>query len=253
MSGVDRAPGRGMGTGAAVWLRAMLVIAVAAPIVVVVSPAPSGGATPAAPQVRVDQVGYPGTSTKTAYLLSPGTCAGAPFAVRTTGGALAYSGTAGASQGSWNRRYRYVCPLAFDAVGAPGTYTVTAGSGPVATSPPFTIAPASSLWTTSLANSVSFYAAERDGAAYVPSALRTAPAHLDDTAAAAYLTPTMNRSGGFPGDLTATGATVDASGGWWTRATTSSSSRPPRTRWTCWASAYAASAARWEQEQEAPT
>ena len=215
MSDVGRQSGRGKGTGATAWLRAVLVAAVVAPIVVAVSPTPSDGATTAAPQVRVDQVGYPDASTKTAYLLSPGTCAGTPFAVRTTGGALVYSGTAGASQGSWNRRYRNVCPLVFDTVGSPGTYTVTAGSGPVATSPAFAIAPAPSLWTTSLANSASFYAAERDGAAYIPSALRTAPSHLDDAAASAYLTPTMNQSGGFRGDLTPTGTTLDASGGWW--------------------------------------
>ena len=108
-----------------------------------------------------------------------------------------------------------MCPLSFDTVTGPGTYTVAAGSGPTADSPVFSIAPASSLWTTGLANSVSFYGSEQDGPDFVPSALRTAPAHLNDATAAVYLTPTMNRSGGFRGDLTPTGATVDASGGWW--------------------------------------
>ena len=201
--------------GTAAWARAALVMIVSTPILVMVAPRSSGAATTAAPQVRVDQIGYPSTSAKTAYLMSAAPCSGSTFSVRTTGGTLVYTGTAGSSQGKWNAKYKYVCPLSFDAVSGPGTYTVVAGSGTTANSPVFSIAPASSLWTTGLANSVSFYEAEQDGADYVPSALRTAPAHLNDATAAAYLTPTMNQSGGFRGDLTPTGATVDASGGWW--------------------------------------
>jgi endoglucanase len=197
------------------WVRAALVVVVAAPILVAVAPRPSGAATSTAPQVRVDQIGYPNTSAKTAYLMSAISCSGSVFSVRTTGGTLVYTGTAGASQGRWNTKYKFVCPLSFDAVSGTGTYTVVAGLGTTVTSPVFSIAPASSLWTTGLTNSVSFYEAEQDGASYVPSALRTAPAHLNDAAAAAYLTPAMNVSGGFHGNLTPTGATVDASGGWW--------------------------------------
>ena len=192
-----------------------VAVAVVAPLLVWLNPAPSGAAASVAPQVRVDQVGYPSTSAKTAYLMEAQPCGGSLFTVRAAGGATALSGTAGPSQGSWNRAYRYVCPLTFDAVAAPGTYTVVAGSGPSVTSPAFKVGPASSLWETGLANSVSFYAAERDGAGYVPSALRTAPAHLNDTSATAFLTPAMNSSGGFTGSLTPTGATLDASGGWW--------------------------------------
>ena len=215
MSGVARTKGRGQRVGRVAGLRAALVVVVSAPILVMVAPHPSGAATTAAPQVRVDQIGYPSTSAKTAYLMSAGSCSGSPFSVRTTGGTLVYTGTAGASQGRWNTRYKYVCPLSFDAVSGSGTYTVAAGPGMTAISPVFSIAPASSLWTGGLTNSVSFYEAEQDGANYVPSALRTAPAHLNDATAAAYVTPTMTQSGQFRGDLTPTGATVDASGGWW--------------------------------------
>ena len=43
-----------------------------------------------------------------------------------------------------------------------------------------------------LANALSFYENERDGPEYIPSPLRTAPAHLNDEDATTYLTPTVN-------------------------------------------------------------
>src|SRR5262249_44118200 len=39
--------------------------------------------------------------------------------------------------------------------------------------------------------------------------------HLNDEAASAYTTPKVNKNGVFKGDLHPTGATLDASGGWW--------------------------------------
>ena len=71
------------------------------------------------------------------------------------------------------------------------------------------------MWNQALANALSFYQDERDGPAYIPSALRTAPAHLNDETAMAYLTPAMKDSGSFSGDLTSLETTVDAAGGWW--------------------------------------
>jgi endoglucanase len=213
---VGTEPGRGLGRGRGGrtlgWVRATLVVAVLIPGVPALTPSASQAASSVPPQVRVDQIGYPAASAKAAYLMSPHSCAGTDFSVITVSGTVVTTGSAGPSQGSWNRRYRYVCPLTFDAVTAPGTYRVAAGSG---VSPPFVVAPASSLWVSGLSNSVSFYANQRDGSAYLPSALRTAPAHLADSTAVAYLTPTMNSSGGFSGDLAPAGATLDASGGWW--------------------------------------
>ena len=56
---------------------------------------------------------------------------------------------------------------------------------------------------------------QRDGADYVPSALRTAPGHLNDEHAMTYLTPKVDGDGIFEGDLTPLGKRIDASGGWW--------------------------------------
>src|SRR5260370_37767887 len=66
-----------------------------------------------------------------------------------------------------------------------------------------------------LDKALSFYQNERDGPNYIPSALRTAPGHLNDASAMTYLTPNMNSSGRFSGDLTPLGVNIDASGGWW--------------------------------------
>src|SRR4029077_1564434 len=67
-----------------------------------------------------------------------------------------------------------------------------------------------------MANALSFYQNERDGPNYIPSALRTAPAHLNDENAMTYLTPSYKAStGGFSGSLTPLGISMDASGGWW--------------------------------------
>jgi len=210
--GVGREPGSGCGGGSISWVRVALVVSVLVPGVLALTPSASQGVGSVPPEVRVDQIGYPSTSAKVAYVMSAYACAGTGFSVSTVGGTVVTTGSAGPSQGSWNRRYRYVCPLAFDSVTAPGTYRVAAGS---AVSPAFAVASAPSLWVRGLSNSVSFYANQRDGSAFVPSALRKTPAHLTDAAAMAYLTPTMNSSGGFSGDLVPTGASLDVSGGWW--------------------------------------
>ena len=90
-------------------------------------------------------------------------------------------------------------------------------TGPVAaTSPSFSIDTAQNIYAGAMANALSFYQNERDGPNYIPSALRTAPAHLNDENAMTYLTPSYKAStGGFSGSLTSLGISMDASGGWW--------------------------------------
>ncbi len=166
--------------------------------------------------VRVNQVGYPSTAPKRAYLMSTGNETGATFMVRqASDGAVVYGAPVGASLGSWSTRFAHVYALDFDAVQAPGTYTISLAGRVPASSPPFAIAPAQALYAAPLGNALSFYENERDGPEYIPSSLRSARAHLNDQSAMTYLTPQVNAKGEFKGELTSLGETIDASGGWW--------------------------------------
>src|SRR4029079_12481256 len=139
--------------------------------------APGDGATAF---VRVNQIGYPVAAAKRAYLLASGDESGATFAVRTLDGTAVVSGSVGADLGSWSSGYPHVYAIDFDTVSAAGTYRITV-DGPIAsTSPSFRIAPGTSLYRTAVRNARSFYRNERDGSGYIASALRTAPAHLND-------------------------------------------------------------------------
>ena len=97
----------------------------------------------------------------------------------------------------------------------PGTYTIVTSGPIVGSSPGFPIDTAANVYSGALSNALSFYQNERDGPNYIPSALRTAPGHLNDASAMTYLTPNMNSGGRFSGDLTPLGVKIDASGGWW--------------------------------------
>ena len=108
-----------------------------------------------------------------------------------------------------------VYPIDFGALTTPGTYTIEIAGKTPATSPPFEVAAAAQLYEAPLANALSFYENERDGPEYIPSALRSAPAHLNDEHAMTYATPKANAEGEFKGELPALGETIDASGGWW--------------------------------------
>ena len=68
-------------------------------------------------------------------------------------------------------------------------------------SPAFRIDTPRQLYATAMANSLSFYQNERDGPDFIPSALRTAPGHLNDENAMTYLIPDVNSNGNFKGDL----------------------------------------------------
>jgi endoglucanase len=169
----------------------------------------------AAAFVRVNQVGYPAAATKRAYLMSTGDEAGAVFRVLDSTGNATFSAAVGASLGSWSGAYAFVYALDFNPVAAAGTYTISV-SGPVpATSPGFRIDTGANVYSSALANALSFYQNERDGPGFIASGLRTAPGHLNDQNAMTYLTPHANSSGRFSGDLTPLGAQVNGSGGWW--------------------------------------
>jgi endoglucanase len=165
--------------------------------------------------IRVNQVGYPTTAPKRAYLMSSRSESGRPFTLRSAEGADVFNGVVGTSLGPWSKRFGYVYALDFDTVQAPGSYTLSVAGRAPASSPVFAIAPAQQLYETPLANSLSFYENERDGPEYIASALRTAPAHLNDEHAMTYATPAVNEEGEFKGELESLGQTINASGGWW--------------------------------------
>jgi endoglucanase len=178
-----------------------------------VGAAPSGGGSAAF--VRVNQVGYPTASPKRAYLMSSGDETGATFAVKDAGGATVFTAAIGANLGSWSGSFPDVYALDFDGVTTAGTYSISV-TGPIAAgSPSFRIDSASNIYASPLANALAFYQTERDGPNFIPSALRTAAAHLNDQNAMTYLSPHANSSGHFKGDLQPLGKTIDASGGWW--------------------------------------
>jgi endoglucanase len=165
--------------------------------------------------IRVNQLGYATTASKRAYLMASAAETGATFSVKNASGANIFSAPIGANLGTWSSSYPDVYALDFNSVSTPGTYTIVT-SGPISgSSPSFHIDTATTVYSGALSNALSFYQNERDGANYIPSALRTAPGHLNDTSAMSYLTPNMNSSGRFSGDLTPLGIKIDASGGWW--------------------------------------
>jgi endoglucanase len=179
------------------------------------SPA-AGAAAAGSTFVRVNQAGYASAAPKRAYLMAHRDETGASFTVaRSSDGVPVYSGVVGSSTGSWSKRFGHVYALDFDAVQSAGEYTVAVGGRDPASSPSFPITPASALYEKPLANALSFYENERDGPEFIASPLRSAPGHLNDRTASVYVTPAVNGEGEFKGDLTGTGETLDASGGWW--------------------------------------
>jgi len=165
--------------------------------------------------VRVNQVGYPDAASKRAYLMSPVAASGAAFTVTDADDATVLSGTVGASLGTWSPAYAFVYPIDFSAVTAAGRYRVSVAEPVVAMSPAFSIGSGSAVYRCALRNTLRFYEVERDGARFIHSRLRTAPAHLHDRRAMTYRTPRVNGDGVFRGDLSPLGRRIDASGGWW--------------------------------------
>ena len=163
--------------------------------------------------IRVNQVGYLASASKRAYLMSTDSEAGATFAIKNSSGTTVYSAAIGANQGKWGS-FTYVYALDFDAFSTAGSYTISVASPIAATSPSFRIDSGTNVYSTPLANSLFYYETSRDGPNYIANSLRTAPGHLNDETASAYFTPTFTKNDSA-GPLTATGAVLDASGGWW--------------------------------------
>ena len=178
-------------------------------------------ATAQSAYVRVSQVGYEaGSPSFRAYLMSTVSESGAIFSVLDSQGSPVYTASIGALLGTWSNSPTLTYNVyALDFAAPPGTgYTITVPGPTPAISPKFPVASPDVLYSGLLLNTLFFYETERDGPDYIPNALRTAPGHLNDAHAAVYTTPPLDSNDniattGTP--LTATGAVIDAAGGWW--------------------------------------
>ncbi|HVD68274.1 MAG TPA: cellulase N-terminal Ig-like domain-containing protein, partial [Actinomycetota bacterium] len=181
-----------MASGTTVRVRSVVVLASIALLTGATFATAPAMAVSATAFVRVNQVGYPAASAKRAFLMASDVETGATFSV-SAGGSAAFSGSVGADLGAWSAAYPHVYALDFTSFSTAGTYSIEV-AGPIpASSPSFRIGTGSALYSQALTNARSFFENERDGAAYIPSALRTAPAHLNDQNAMTYLTPHANQ------------------------------------------------------------
>jgi endoglucanase len=166
-------------------LTALATLAVPAASAARASPAPA--AATAAPEIRVNQVGYQPDAPKAAYVMLPARVAsGVPFTVTDARGTVVHRGTSRNDVGRWNSRYKAVYLLSFSGLRQCGTYRVRAGS---AVSPAFTIANGTALYGPLVNNAVRYFTSERDGPDVESSVLSRKPANLTDERAYVYSAP----------------------------------------------------------------
>jgi hypothetical protein len=176
------------------------------------TPASAGAATPA-PQVRVNQVGYPSSGPKLAYVMLARKVAAVRFEVTTRYGVV-YQGTSTEDVGSWNSAYQAVYRLSFSGVNSPGVYQVKVTSPAAASSPAFVIGDGAQLYRQLVDNAVQYFTSERDGPDVDPSVLDRQPANLTDEKASIYADPAYDSNDNLLGTLKKIGGPVDVAGGW---------------------------------------
>jgi endoglucanase len=174
--------------------------------------------------VRVSQVGYEtGETPFRAYLMSTNAVTRARFQVINSNGVTAFSGHIGARLGTWShsKTVSYnVYALEFSVPGG-DLYTISVSGAEVAISPRFAVDDPHALYSGLLLNTLFFYETQRDGADFVPNALRAAPGHLKDKNARVYETPTLDSNDFIdnvppaPPLIRAKLPNIDATGGWW--------------------------------------
>lgn len=172
--------------------------------------------------VRVNQVGYEnGEAPFRAYLMSKKPLSSANFSVVNSDGKVSYLGSSGSLIGTWGHSKNvsyYVYPLDFT-VPAGDLYTISVSGS--AASPTFAVDNRDALYPGLLLNTLFFYETQRDGANFIPNALRTGPGHVKDENARVYATPPLDSNDFIdnqppaPPLVSAKLPNVDASGGWW--------------------------------------
>jgi hypothetical protein len=170
--------------------------------------------TDAAPQVRVDQVGYPPAGPKVAYVMLPRRVNSVSFTVSGDGGRV-LAGRASRDLGRWNARYQAVYQLVFTPLARQGSYRIRISAGGAsAVSPAFAIAPPAVLYQRLVRNGVRYFTSERDGSGVVGSVLDRKPANLTDRRAFVYRKPRYDSDDNLVGGLHRIGGPVNVSGGW---------------------------------------
>jgi endoglucanase len=173
----------------------------------------SAAGSRAAPQVRINQVGYPSGGPKVAYVMLAGPVSKVSFEVTTPYG-VAYRGTSTDDVGSWNAAYHAVYRLGFSGLSVPGIYQVKVTSPAAAASPAFVVGTGAQLYRELVDNAVQYFTSERDGPDVVPSVLGRQPANLTDENASVYADPAYDSNDNLLGTLKKIGGPVDVAGGW---------------------------------------
>lgn len=194
----------------AILVAAGITLATTIPVVATASVA---SASPAPPEVRVNQVGYPSDGPKVAYVMLARKVAAVRFEVTTRYGVV-YQGTSTEDVGSWNSAYQAVYRLSFSGVNSPGVYQVKVTSPAAASSPAFVIGDGVQLYRQLVDNAVQYFTSERDGPDVDPSVLDRQPANLTDEKASIYADPAYDSNDNLLGTLKKIGGPVDVAGGW---------------------------------------
>lgn len=161
--------------------------------------------------IRVNQLGYESGLPMRAFLMADAGRAGTGFTLQGSNGKVVFTGAVGSPTGQWGKYTVY--PLDFST--GEGAYTLHISGAIRAESPTFRIDTAQQLYSGALSNALQFFQNQRDGRDYIPSALRPAPAHLNDQRGNVFKPPAFSSFGRIKGDLAPVGTVVDASGGWW--------------------------------------
>ncbi len=194
------------------WLAIVAAIGITLATAVPAASAAAAGST-AAPQVRINQVGYPSDGPKVAYVMLAGPVSKVSFEVTTPYG-VAYRGTSTDDVGSWNAAYHAVYRLGFSGLSVPGIYQVKVTSPAAAASPAFVVGTGAQLYRELVDNAVQYFTSERDGPDVVPSVLGRQPANLTDENASVYADPAYDSNDNLLGTLKKIGGPVDVAGGW---------------------------------------
>jgi endoglucanase len=176
--------------------------------------------------VRVNQAGYEaGRGPFRAYFMSADAVTNKTFQVINSQGVIADSGAIRLNNyaGIWghSKKVSYrVYALDFNVPGG-DRYTISIPGRRAVTSPVFAVDSAETLYSGLLLNTLFFYETQRDGAHFIPNALRTGPGHRKDSHAQVYKTPVLdgddfiNNVPPTPPLVPASLPELDAGGGWW--------------------------------------